>query len=173
MTKPIFSPFADVLLYAHQYQGNSNDCGPFSAAIVLNALRGLQIDGIDLAYEMNQPRWQYILPIFRRIPDWATFPWGIVDILREYRLESTWRIFTSIRFLQEGLSKPQVLLTVLGNWKPLWSHIVILAAFHEKMGWGVINPAYPGDSLYWIPNDEFMSLWHTYGNITITSWIRS
>src|SRR3972149_2740931 len=84
------------LAHYHQWQGRSNDCGPFTTAIVLNTFRGEKIfDGKTLALEMNRPRlrWYGLLPflVIRRIPDWATLPWGIADTLTQNGVRARWR----------------------------------------------------------------------------------
>jgi hypothetical protein len=173
MSKPIYSPFADTLLYSHQYQGNTNDCGPFCAAIILNALRGLHIDGVELSHEMDKIHWHYLWFVIRRIPGWATFPWGMVDILREYKLEASWSILTPLQQLHEKLLQRKVLLPFLGRWQPLWAHIAVLVAYHDKLGWGFVNPAHSGKQLSWISHADFNYHWNALGNIVVTAWIKS
>jgi len=167
MSKPIFSPYLHPLLRAHQYQGNSNDCGPFSTAIVLNALLGLDLGGRELARRMNNPHWLLFIPIIRRIPDWATFPWGIVDMLRSFRLHAGWRLFSSPAQLLTGLFEGQIVMPIFGGWNPLWAHTTILAAYHNILGWGLINPANASGGLQWLSNDEFLPAWRSMGSIMI------
>lgn len=167
MAKPIFSPYIRPLMRAHQFQGNSNDCGPFSTAIVLNATLGLNMDGHDLARRMNNPHWFLFIPILRRIPDWATFPWGIVDILRSFRLQAGWRLFASSMQLLTGLLEGQIVMPIFGGWNPPWAHMAILAAYHDVMGWGLINPANEDGGLQWLPDDEFLPAWRSMGSIMI------
>ena len=69
MANPIQSPFTPQLLDNLQYQGSSNDCGPYTTATVINAIRKQNLVGDDLAKQMNKPRWRGIFPIFRRIPN--------------------------------------------------------------------------------------------------------
>ena len=93
------------LLASLQYQGDSNDCGPYTIATVINALLKLQIDPSDLALEMARPVWRGIFLVIRRIPNWATFPWGMVDIFRVYGLKASWKLFTPIDYLIDKLKK--------------------------------------------------------------------
>ena len=62
----------------HQFQGQSNDCAPHTVAIVVNALKGQEmLKGDEVAKEMNKPSLRFgLLPLIRRIPNSATFPWG-------------------------------------------------------------------------------------------------
>ena len=83
-TTQIISPHIDAILAALQHQGDSNDCGPYTTATILNALLDLNLDGSQLAQQMDKPVWRGPLIVIRRVPNWATFPWGIVDVMREH-----------------------------------------------------------------------------------------
>lgn len=168
MAKPIFSPYLHPLIHAHQYQGKTNDCGPYSTAIVLNALLGQRLDGRDLADRMNRPKWWLFIPVIRRIPNWATFPWGIVDIMRSFRLHAGWCMFTSAEVLLSGLANGDVVMPIIGGWKPLWAHTAILAAYHTTLGWGLVNPANRSKTLQWLPDGEFLPAWRALGRIMIS-----
>ncbi len=172
MARPIVSPFIRRLVESHQYQRKSNDCGPFSAAIVLNALLGLQIDGTVLAREMNEPYWKWILPIIRRIPGWMTFPWGMVNVFRDYGLASDWRLLMDEATLLRNLGEGKAVLPVMGGWKPAWAHIAVLGAYHDRLGWGLINPARRSAGVQWMPGAEFLRTWKAMGRIVIRAGTR-
>jgi len=78
--------------------------------MVLSALTQRRVDGRALARELNRPRWVGPLPFIRRIPNWATFPWGVVDALRQHGLRAEWRWAAPPHLLREGLSRGWVLL---------------------------------------------------------------
>ncbi|MCD4737926.1 MAG: hypothetical protein K8R89_01525 [Anaerolineae bacterium] len=78
----------------HQYQGKTNNCGPTSLAIVANAIWGqTRLQGPRVAQELSTPRFRarpIPHPVVRRIPNWATFPWGLVDYLRQQEIPARW-----------------------------------------------------------------------------------
>lgn len=155
----IRSPHSTSILAALRYQGQSNDCGPFTTATVLNARLGLNLDPADLAQKMNRPVWRGPIFLVRRVPNWATFPWGIADVLREYGMKSTWRPLTKTEFLLAGLERGDVLLPVIGEWKPLWAHVMTLVAWDPQKGWGFANTQYDTHDPYWVEDEKFHKLW--------------
>ncbi|MCE1255615.1 MAG: hypothetical protein LWX83_18950 [Anaerolineae bacterium] len=68
------------LLEQHQFQGFTNNCGPFCTAMVISFLTHSNIQGDFIANQMNVFNWKKWPPCIRRIPNSATFPWGIVNI---------------------------------------------------------------------------------------------
>ncbi len=157
---PIFSPHSSDILAALQFQGQSNDCGPYTTAIVLNAMLGLNIDAAQLARQMDRPVWRGPRFVIRRVPNWATFPWGIADVLREHGLEASWRFFTPTDRLYEGLEKGYILIPVIGSLKPLWSHVLTLVAWDPQQGWGVANTQFSHHNIHWVGDDYFKSRWN-------------
>lgn len=162
----VFSPFTQSLLAAHQYQGNSNDCGPYTAAIVINALQGLHLDGTQLAHHMERPYFRSRLNV-RRIPGWATFPWGVTGVLREYGLKSSWHFLADQGLLDRAWSL-FIAIPIFGSWKPLWAHYAILVADHPELGWGFVDPAHPKGEIVWRSKTDFKHLWRTFGNLLVT-----
>jgi hypothetical protein len=159
----ILSPYLNLLQSEHQFQGNSNDCGPFCAAILLNAFKQLDVSGAELAKQMNRLVWNGVFPKIRRIPGWATFPWGIVDVLKEAEFESHWQMFKSISDIYPLITKPVITVVVIGEFHPLWSHYKILAAHESLKGWGFVNPAFPSGDLQWDTHSYFYTHWRNYG----------
>jgi hypothetical protein len=159
----ILSPYLDDLQKRHQFQANSNDCGPFCAAIILNIFKDLDISGPDLARRMNRIRWKGVFPLLRRVPNWATLPWGIGDVMLEEELPASWRMMRTIYDLFEGLDRNQISIVLVGGYRPLWAHYKILAAHDAVKGWGFINPASPSSDLQWDSHAQFLSLWNKYG----------
>lgn len=152
---------------ALQYQGSRNDCGPFSTVTVINALLGLNLNAIDLAHEMDRPIWRGPKFIIRRVPNWATFPWGIVDMLRSYGLEATWRLFASVDQLRQALPQGVVMMPIIGEWKPLWVHVMTLVAYDPLQGWGFANTQYDHHFISWLSDETFRARWKALFRILI------
>jgi hypothetical protein len=164
---PLQSPLAAKVLECLQFQGQRNDCGPFTTATIINALHGKGLDPIELAEKMNKPAWRGPLFVVRRVPNWATFPWGIVDVLREHGLNARWRLFTPASRLFEGLARGQVLMPIIGEWKPMWAHVMTLVAWDPERGWGFANTQYDHRQIDWHPDKRFRHQWRNLGQILI------
>ncbi len=167
---PLRSPRLEALLAAHQWQGASNHCGPFAAAMVLRAWGRASVDGLALARQLNRPRWLGPLPYLRRIPNWATFPWGVADVLRQHGLRAHWRWGASFKMLRRGLAQGWALLPVLGQWRPLWAHVAVLAAYHPQKGWALVDSAHPRGELVWLPAGTFARQWRAFGRLLILAY---
>lgn len=164
---PIHSPFADSILAALQHQGRSNDCAPFTVATVLNALLELNLDGRQLGRMMDRPRWSAHGLVVRRVPGWATFPWGMVDVMREYGLEACWRLFARTECLYRGLVQGLILMPVIASWKPLWAHVMLLIAWHPKRGWGFANTQFIHRDIFWMSNSAFQKHWRAMVHLLV------
>lgn len=164
----IFSPYTDKILSALQYQGQRNDCGPFTTATVINALLGLNLDAIQLSDEMDKPVWRGIFYVVRRVPDWATFPWGMVDVFRSYGLDARWRLFAKTSYIKNTLSKGKVLMPIIGEWRPSpWAHVMSLVAWDEELGWGFANTQHNHHNIDWISNDLAARRWKAMGHLLV------
>jgi hypothetical protein len=163
----IESPLTQQVLAAHQYQGQRNDCAPITAAMTANVLGNLDIDGERLAQNMNRPVMRGVMPVIRRIPDWATFPWGVVDVLRQYRLYAKWWRLRSFEWLHAHIGGDSLLITITGHWRPLWAHMMVLLAYRDDLGYGFANPAYAEKVLYWLPTPKFEKQWQAFGRNVI------
>lgn len=160
------------LLRYHQYQGQSNDCAPFSAAIVINTVRDAVVaSGRQLAQDMNRPRVGRLgplpVPVVRRIPNWATFPWGVADVLRQYSVACRWQFGASPQTLRRALAEDRIVLPVIGEIRPLWAHMKPLAAVDPAAGWGFCDPAHSGAELVWQADADFLRQWGNYGRIIV------
>ena len=163
----------------HQYQGESNDCGPISLAIAANAWLGEnRFSGQVVARELNKPVFE-LLPVprlvIRRIPEWATFPWGIVHYLREQAIPARWGAWGTINMLKNVLKKDLIPLVFVGQ--PLrwtegkyhgWSHVKVLYAYTPGMGFLFVDPArrkpdhsdsWEGQGLWLQEEEEFLTRW--------------
>jgi hypothetical protein len=164
----IISPYADKILDALQYQGHRNDCGPFTTATVLNALRGLNLDALALSNEMDKPVWRGIVYVVRRVPNWATFPWGMVDVFRSYGLHARWRLFAGTKYLKESLPQGKVLMPIIGQWRPsAWAHVMSLVAWDDTLGWGFANTQHKHHNIEWRTNQEILHRWKAMGHLLI------
>ena len=155
----VTSPFQDAILDKLQYQADSNDCGPYTTASVINALLDKGLDAAELALEMDRPVWRGPQFVIRRVPHWATFPWGMVDVFHSYGLNASWRPFTSLDNLWERLSGNYVLMPVQGGLKPLWAHVMALVKWDPNLGWGFANTQFPYHRHTWIQDDLFRKQW--------------
>ena len=163
------------LLNFHQWQGKSNDCGPFTTAIVLNTFRGEKIfDGKTLAQEMNRPRlkWYGLLPfiLIRRIPDWATMPWGIADTLTQHGVRARWRFGATKDDLLNALNQNRVAMPIIGEInlpRKLWAHVKPLAQYDRQSGFGFVDPAHPTAEIVWQNENEFAGLWRNWRNLLV------
>lgn len=163
----ILSRHTQDLLNAHQCQGQTNNCGPFSATIVLNAVRKKNFKGMELAEIMNTPRLRGVMPVVRRIPGWATFPWGVADILIQNGLRAGWRVNATLDDLRQALLLGKIPMPIYGEWKPLWAHIATLTAYDEEKGWGFVDSAQPDSKIYWHSRDDFEPKWNAFGNLVV------
>ena len=132
--------------FYYRAQGSTNDCGPHATAAALGFCTGTPVVVSALIKEMNQPHLRLGIPplVIRRIPNWATLPWGIVDVLREHGLKAAWRFRATEDDLRRALREDHVPLPIFGE--PLrrrglrwtgWSHVAVLA------GWD------PARETYW------------------------
>jgi hypothetical protein len=167
MANQLLSPKSSTILAALQCQGQRNDCGPFTTATVINALKGTQIDALQLAEEMNRPRWRGPLFIVRRVPNWATFPWGMVDVLRQHGLNASWRAFANFDQLRAGLTRGDTLMPIQGEWKPLWAHVMTLVAFDDEKGWGFANTQYEHHDVDWWSDEKVKKLWGNMAHLLV------
>ncbi len=159
----ISSPHLQALRKAHVHQGESNDCGPYSVTIVVNALRAAGLQPRQVAREMNRPRLRGALLVVRRIPNWATFPWGVADALREYGLPARWRVLAREENLPARLKAGEILLPIFGEWYPKpWAHIAPLAAWDGPRGWGFVDPLTSTPEIHWRPAEQFSRQWRAY-----------
>jgi hypothetical protein len=161
------NPFTSKLVSAHQFQQRSNDCGPFSAAILINGICGLELSGQDLAASMNKVHWNGILPHISRIQNWATFPWGVAAALKDYGIPSAWRVLVRPARLSAILRDGLYTIVIIGGWKkPIWAHYKILVDENDVC-YGFVDPAYPDKEVRWQSKDDFYARWNAMGRMLI------
>ena len=129
LTRPVYG--------YHQYQGRTNDCGPTSVAIAANALLERQaFHGPVVAEQMSHlgfERRPFPRPVLSRIPNWATFPWGMVHYLRKRGFRAQWHLFGTLERLERNLRADRISVVVVGRpwlfhgWRYVgWAHYKIL-----------------------------------------------
>jgi len=163
----------------HQYQGNTNDCGPTSVAIAVNALLGRwALEGRSVAGEMSRIalEWKpYPHVVVPRIRNWVTFPWGIVDYVRRYGFSARWRLFGTLQRLERNLQSDLVTMVIVGEPWQLekgsysgWAHVKILFGRLPGRGLLFVDPGHPRSArpdrlehhgLFWQGEDEFFQQW--------------
>lgn len=155
------------LLQAHQHQGQSYDCGPYSTAIVANALLGSKIRGAEVARLFDKPIHWCILPIYPRFYHRATLPWAITHFLHMYHLSAQWRVFASARQLLNCLEQNVVPVVLIGEYRPLWAHYLILAEYDTDAGYGFVDPAQTQATLVYRDEKTFLRQWSKWGRQVI------
>jgi hypothetical protein len=163
----IKSPFLNDLISFHQYQGKTNDCGPYSASIIVSALKKQILLGKSLSKYFDDYPVQLRFPFFFRIPGWATFPWGIAAALKQYGIRSKWNLLVSTKDLISALSQ-NIVIVLTGSWFPLSGHYRILVAYDADKGWGFVDPAVPENVIAWQNDADFQTTWKAMGRSVIT-----
>lgn len=167
VVRKIYSSHAAPILEKLQFQGQRNDCGPFTTATVINALTGGLVKAAELADIMNKPAWRGPMYVVRRVPNWATFPWGMADVFRQYGLKASWRLFARTGFLLERLDQGDIVMPVIGEWKPIWAHVMTLLAHDPDRGWGFANTQYDNHDMFWLNDQTFNRQWKNMGHLLV------
>lgn len=157
------SPQTQAILERHQYQGQTNDCAVISVAMVINTCYQRQLDGAALGEAWGRLQWRGLRPVLRRIPRWAAFPWSMVAELREQGFHARWHILQPAEFLATRLQAGDFLLPIIGSWRPLWAHVMVLVALDPARGYGFANPAIPTKTIDWMPATRFNTVWRAMG----------
>lgn len=165
------------LEHYHIDQGDTDDCGPHAVAMAVNYWHGRTILAADaVAREMNRPRLGLGFPplVVRRIPHWATFPWGMTDMLRQYGIPARWRFGAGEADLRRALREDRLALPMFGEplrcdgWKWAgWAHIAIVCGWtpHDETVWFVDSSH--DDAPFGRPRDEFLALWRSMRGLLV------
>jgi hypothetical protein len=172
----------------HQHQGETNDCGPTCLAMAANArLNEARFVGATVAQEMNhwrlraRPRPQLVA---HRIPHWATFPWGIVQYLRDHGIAARWALGGTLERLQRNVQDDWITLVLIGE--PLrwqrgryagWGHFKIVFGYTPGEGLLFVDPAqvhlpdppknWQQNGLSWQDEASFLRQWRQMGRLYI------
>ncbi len=163
----------------HRHQGSSNDCGPYSVMFVANSLLDAAvIDGDVLASRMEGPPSVRGSLIPLRIRNWATFPWGLVRVLRQAGFAARWRVWVPLRELYANLNRNRATIVIVGD--PLRfkkgayagsSHYKVLYAWDPDEGFAFVDPAAPeGEAYSYQDEDAFMREWTRMGRQIVEVW---
>ena len=175
----------------HQYQGGTNDCGPTSVAIAVNALSGRPLlRGSEVARQMSRVAfaWKpFPTLVVPRIPNWATFPWGIVQYMRRQGFQATWRVFGTIERLERNLRSDRMTMVMVGEpwrWRDGsyagWAHVKILFGRIPGRGFLFVDPGLPRSNrpnrlefhgLFWQKEMEFLRQWQNLCRIYVEAWV--
>jgi len=149
-----------------QYQGITNNCGPFSTAIALNAyLDTDKYQGEKITQQMNES-WRY------RIPNNATWPWGISHYIRQQGVPARVGLFVSERQLHKTIEQNKVVIVLTGGLettninilgrefelkiKP-WGHYKVLTGYDPKRGYQFADPQ--EGKIVFQPRQDFLDEW--------------
>ena len=172
----IFYHYRAPIYKYHQYQGITNNCGPMSLAISMNAfIQDATFNGENIAKELDH--WIKHIPklVFPRISNWATFPWGLVQYLRYQKLPGKWSLFGSLETLIENIKSEKITIVFVGEplrWKngryEGWSHIKVLFGYTPGQFY-FVDPAFQKNAesnrelaksgIYKQTEEEFVSVW--------------
>ena len=172
----------------HRYQGNTNDCGPFSLSIVANALLDQErFDPTVVAEEMNRitlvsrpiPH-----PFISRIRNWATFPWGITRYLQDHGFRAAWHVRGTPERLFANLHQQIATMVMIGEilksdnvwfagWG--WGHVKVLYGYASQTGFAFVDPGCrkdPADpwgsrGIFWQDQVSFLREWSNLFRIFI------
>ncbi len=157
----IYSPHTVQLQQHHFFQNQTNDCGPCVIATIHNALQTRPIHFNTLSQALNRYTSKRLPP--DRLANSATFPWGMVRILRQLGFSAHWRLWAKPKDLQRVNTPGLILVTITGQWSPLWAHYMILVALDANLGPGFINPAISQPEIDWRPQAQFYKEWSAFG----------
>ena len=184
ISKPRYHTSIDLFRW-HQYQGdNTNDCAAFSVAIIGNAiLNSPHFDGYTVAREMEKPTF-VSGPVphvaIRKIPNWATLPWGISGYLQSKGIRANLQWFGSTVDLLRNIQEDRFTIVIIGELLRRegfkltagWAHAKVLYGFEPtgpepEKGFYFVDPGYPKDwsrpkhprGVFLQDEDEFKQQW--------------
>ena len=129
------------------------------AAMIINTIKKLQVDGFAIAASMNQSHSFSLFNPIPRIPNSATFPWGMVEVFSAYGISSNWQSFTSFAQLSDLLVAKNMIIVLTANYQPLSAHYRILVSIDQDH-LGFVDPAFPQENIQYQPVDTFIASWH-------------
>lgn len=139
----------------HEYQGDTNDCGPYSATIAANALAGYRrYNPAEVAEEMRF-----------RFPQGATPPWAIVWWLRQQGLDTYTRVWSDYGHMWTALGRNQIPIVMVGAWWPFWLHWKVISKATDRRVFSVD----PGITAAEVSEEysDFTEVWKPFGCVMI------
>jgi hypothetical protein len=172
----------DLFLW-HQFQGDStNDCAAFSIAIVGNAfLDRSQFEGFKVAREMEKVT-LVTSPLphltLRKIPQWASLPWGVSGYLQSQHIPARLNWFASVDHLLRNIREERFTIVILGDLLKGWGHAKVLYGYEPtgpQPGFYFVDPGYPKEysrphqplGVFWQDENEFKQQWNSLFRILI------
>jgi hypothetical protein len=161
----------------HLFQGDTDDCGPHVVTMAVNFWHGEdRLNVADVVRAMNRPRVGVGFPplVIRRIPNWATFPWGIADMLRQHSIPARWRLFATEDHLRRALREDRLLMPIYGeplrrqegHWRG-WSHVALLIGWNAASEDYVFVDSTRHSAPVTMQRAEFMRKWRNMGRLLI------
>jgi hypothetical protein len=162
----ISSNHTQFLIPLHQYQGTSNNCGPYCTATIINYIYHSQITGDSISEYMNHLHFLGWRLSIKRIPNFATFPWGVTDTLLEYGINSQLMIFTKFEQLCDLLSKNELIIVLTATFRPLTAHYRIVVSIDDNR-LGFIDSAHNQYQICYQDKQSFLSGWQNTAHTII------
>lgn len=168
----------------HQFQGKSNNCGPTSLAISMNAfIHEEKFDGKKISNELDHWTKHFPRLFIPRISSWATFPWGLVQYLRFQEIPGRWSLSGSLEKLIENIHSEIITMVIVGEplrWKNRkyngWAHIKVLYGYSPGYFY-FVDPAHQKNTgsnheiqdigVHRQNEEEFLKLWKNMHRIFI------
>jgi hypothetical protein len=91
----------------------------------------------------------------------------MVDVLKTYGLDASWRPLVSKSYMKNGLIQGKVLMPVIGSLHPLWAHVMSLVAWDEARGWGFANTQFSHRNIHWISDQTLSRQWLAMVNLLV------
>jgi hypothetical protein len=154
---------------SHQYQGLTNNCGPYAIATILPLFGVEGISGDYLANHFNRLASMDGRYIPGRIRNYATFPWGLVWVFKQYHINARWKVLYNRDLLISRIPTNNVQIVLISDLFKMHAHYLILVAYDEHLGMGFIDPAFPNYAIHWITEKTFTKRWGQLGRNTI--WV--
>jgi len=172
----------------HAYQGDTNDCGPYSVAIAANAYLGeARFDPFALAERMKAPLFKRRpLPhwVLIRLPGGPSLPWGMAAFLAErLGIPARWQWRCGEELLWQNLEQGLITIVFIGDlwrWEGAryrgWAHAKVLYGINERRGYAFVDPGYQRDptdpwgaiGVFWQARQEFLQGWRGTGRMVVT-----
>ena len=172
----------------HAYQGDTNNCGPYSVAIAANAYLGeARLDPLAVARAMDAPVFKrrplpHWVPV--RLPGGPSLPWGMAAFLAErLGIPARWQWRCGEERLRCNLAQGLITIVFIGElwrWQGLkyrgWAHAKVLYGFDSRWGYAFVDPGYERDptdlwrglGIFWQGRDEFLRGWLGAGRMVVT-----
>jgi len=148
---------------SHQYQAQTNNCGPYAIATILPLFGFEGISGEFLANHFNRLASKNLRFFPGRIRDNATFPWGLVMVFKQYHINAHWEVFCNWDLLISRIPTNMLQIVIISDLFKMHAHYLILVAYDEKIGMGFIDSAFPNPAIHWIKETTFRKKWGQLG----------